>query len=140
MLEAFPPQGRDDLQIQIETPLGPEEECELSHGERVTNGNGPAPQELRTVGGFLSGALYGTGVTADGIGAVQHPEGDACIGARIHDVGEGPEVGEKTGAHILEIEDHELKIGQHGSFGPESGSVEADQGEPGARVRTVENG
>ena len=63
----------------------------------------------------LATALYR--LAAQRIGSVQHPQREPHRRAGAHGVKEGGGIGEITGAHVLHIEDHEIKTIHHGTRG-----------------------
>ncbi|OPZ76769.1 MAG: hypothetical protein BWY77_01829 [bacterium ADurb.Bin431] len=74
---------------------------------------------------------------ANRIGAVEDHKGDALLGRRLEAVKEGADVGIKTGADILDVEDQHLHIREHLRGGLVVFAVEAVDRDPGAGILFV---
>ncbi len=121
----------DDAEIGIDVIFGVVELREFADGERITHGDGIVGDET----GFVR-IEHGPfeDVATQGIGAVEHKEGNAVFRGFLHAVGHRGGVGIEANTGILDVENERINIFQHVVGGTQLVAIEAVDGEPGRRI------
>ena len=99
-------------------------------GERY----GQEPDE----GAHGRGVQYGAvGQTTVGVGAVEYDDVDPFFRTGLHDEHEGGEVRVATHPHVLDVEQHDVELGQLSGSGLFVGAIETVDGQSRGRVQSA---
>jgi len=125
------------VQTRVKMPLNTPEPRQFAHGQRVTDGNGGAPEEAAAPLHVKERAFCRGQVAAQRIGPVQHDQSHAGFRARLQHMRQRPDVGVEPRADVRQVEHHGVQVRQRFTRRAQGRAVETDHRQAGQRVETV---
>src|SRR4051794_31688828 len=110
MHRAIPTFDSDHPQLRADFSFRIPQRCKLPEREAVADGDVPSADEAGEILLVESRAFGGVDVAADGVGAIENPQGLARLRAGFQDVRERPDVRVKPRADIGDVEEDRVEI------------------------------